>query len=126
MLVIVAANIPNAVRGKLKLWFIEPKPFVFVSRVSDSVAHKVIDQLMELCDEESEILIIESIRKAPGYRLYQKLSADRFLNICGMQLIKAKASETDAKKVLPRRKKPSIWVGETNSDEDNEKEGEVH
>ena len=119
MLVVVAANIPNAVRGKMKLWFIEPKPFVFVSSVSDAVAHKVVDQLMAACDESSEILVIESTRTAPGYRLHQKLSADRILTICGMQLIKSSASGTDAEKVLPRRRRKGIWGGESESVDDD-------
>ena len=39
MLVVIAENLPDAVRGKMKLWFIEPKPNVFVSSVADALVH---------------------------------------------------------------------------------------
>ena len=32
MLVVVANDLPPAVRGRMKLWFVEPRPNVFVSR----------------------------------------------------------------------------------------------
>lgn len=47
MLVVIAENLPDAVRGKMKLWFIEPKPNVFVSSVADALARKVVLQLLE-------------------------------------------------------------------------------
>ena len=102
MLVVIASKIPESVRGKIKLWFIEPKPYVFVSSVSDAVARKVVEQLIAVCDDDSELLIVESQRKAPGYQLYQKLKSNRILEVCGVQLIKEAASETDMKKVLPK------------------------
>ena len=42
MVVVVADQIPDAVRGKMKLWFIELKPNVFVSGINDHVAKKEI------------------------------------------------------------------------------------
>ena len=39
MIVVVADSIPPAIRGRMKLWFIEPKPNVFVSGVKDTVAN---------------------------------------------------------------------------------------
>lgn len=123
MLVVIASKIPESVRGKIKLWFIEPKPYVFVSSVSDAVARKVVEQLIAVCDDDSELLIVESQRKAPGYQLYQKLKSNRILEVCGVQLIKEAASETDMKKVLPKQMKPKIWVGkEKGSELDGEQE----
>ena len=40
MLVFIANDLPPAVRGRMKLWFVEPRPNVFVSSVKDSVAKK--------------------------------------------------------------------------------------
>ena len=45
MLIVIANNLPPAVRGRLKLWFIEPKPNVFVSGVKHSVAETVLKYL---------------------------------------------------------------------------------
>jgi len=38
VLVVIANNIPPAVRGRLKLWFVEPRANIFVSGVKDNVA----------------------------------------------------------------------------------------
>ena len=47
MIVLVANSLPPAVRGKLKLWFEEPRPNVFVSGITDALADNVVDMLME-------------------------------------------------------------------------------
>ena len=72
MLVVIAENLPDAVRGKMKLWFIEQKPNVFVSSVADALARKVVLQLLESCTPESGMLIVESRMKSPGYVLWEK------------------------------------------------------
>lgn len=67
MLVVIANNLPPAVRGRMKLWFIEPKPNVFVSGIKDSVAKKVIDYLYEHCPVESGLMVFRRIPNTPGY-----------------------------------------------------------
>ena len=49
MLVVIANDLPPAVRGRMKLWFVEPRPNVFVSGIKDSVARHVINYLLEKC-----------------------------------------------------------------------------
>ena len=49
MLVVIANDLPPAVRGRMKLWFVEPRPNIFVSGIKDSVAKKVIDYLVPYC-----------------------------------------------------------------------------
>ena len=49
MLVVIANNLPPAVRGRMKLWFVEPRANVFDSGIKDSVAKSVIDYLFENC-----------------------------------------------------------------------------
>ena len=88
MIVVMAEHIPPAVRGRMKLWFIEIKPNVFVSGVKDSVAKDVVDYLYGSCTEEAGLLIIESIRKAPYYRILKKgFSLDYIGDISGLPLI---------------------------------------
>lgn len=88
MLVLIANNLPDAVRGKLKLWFIEPKPNVFVSGVKDSVAIKVIDYLFEKCEPDSGILIIRVKRSAPGYELFTLGDIRKeVIKISGLELV---------------------------------------
>ena len=69
MLVVLANNLPPAVRGRMKLWFIEPQPNVFVSGVKDSVADEVVNYLYDHCDAKAGIMIFQRIKRSPGYRI---------------------------------------------------------
>lgn len=53
----------------MKLWFIEPRPNVFVSGIKDSVAATVVDYLYQHCPPESGLLLIKSISNAPGFEI---------------------------------------------------------
>lgn len=91
MIVIVANHIPDAVRGKLKLWFVEPKPNVFVSGIKDSVALKAVDLVMRYCPESSGLLIFKSIPHPPGFTIYAKGTPTKsIVQITGLQLIREK------------------------------------
>ena len=72
MLVVIANHLPPAVRGRMKLWFVEPHPNVFVSGIKDSVATKVIDYLYKYCPSTSGLMVFKQTSESPGY------------NICGI------------------------------------------
>ena len=69
MLVVLANDLPPAVRGRMKLWFVEPRPNFFVSGIKDSVAQTVVDYLYKHCPPESGLLMVRSIPKAPGFEM---------------------------------------------------------
>ena len=69
MLVVLANDLPPAVRGRMKLWFIEPRPNVFVSGIKDSVAATVVDYLHSHCPPESGLLMFRSLPSTPGYKI---------------------------------------------------------
>ena len=48
MIVVIANDIPEAIRGKMKLFFIEVKPNVFISGVNDYVGTKIVNYLFIL------------------------------------------------------------------------------
>ena len=88
MLVVIANDLPPAVRGRMKLWFIEPKPNVFVSGVKDHTAKKVIDYLFEHCPPSSGLTIFRRVSQVPGYEI--RFIGDinkKLINITGLQLI---------------------------------------
>ena len=88
MLVVVANDLPPAVRGRMKLWFIEPKPNVFVSGIKDSVAVTVIDYLYKHCPSDSGIVIFRSLSGPPGYEVRSIGPTKRDLTtISGLQLV---------------------------------------
>lgn len=88
MLVVIANNLPPAVRGRMKLWFIEPRPNVFVSGVKDAVAKKVVEYLHRHCPMESGLMVFRKIPETPGYEITgigdTKLS---ITEISGLQLV---------------------------------------
>ena len=104
MVVVVAEKLPPAVRGKMKAWFIEPTPHVFISSVSDALAATVADRLFESCPSDSSMLVVRSKRGAPGYVLMQKtgLSArSKLVTISGLQLVKNLCAEIEDEKSDP-------------------------
>jgi CRISPR-associated protein Cas2 len=88
MIVVIANDLPPAVRGRMKLWFIEPRPNVFVSGIKDSTAEYVANYLFSHCPPESGLLVIKRIPKAPGYAVLGTGDISRgFTEISGLQLI---------------------------------------
>lgn len=88
MLVVLANDLPPAVRGRMKLWFVEPRPNVFVSGIKDSVAQTVVDYLMRHCPISSGLMLFRSIPKPPGYEIRYKGEVRKpIISISGLQLI---------------------------------------
>jgi len=88
MLVVLANHIPPAVRGRMKLWFVEPSPNVFVSGIKDATADKVVNYLFEHCLFSSGLIVFQKINKPPGYRIRSLGGTIRKLTeISGLQLI---------------------------------------
>ncbi len=88
MLVVVADKLPPAVRGRMKLWFVEPRPHVFVSGVKDAVAVKVVEYLYRHCPADSGVTVFRSISRPPGYEIRTIGSTGKELTtISGLQLI---------------------------------------
>lgn len=94
MLVVIANHLPPAVRGRMKLWFVEPRPNVFISGVKDSVADGVVEYLLGHCPAESGLIIFQRLNEAPGYRIRGMGDTKRTLvEISGMQLVQEKDGE---------------------------------
>ncbi|WP_127958195.1 type I-E CRISPR-associated endoribonuclease Cas2e [Serratia microhaemolytica] len=88
MLIVLANDLPPAVRGRMKLWFIEPKPNVFVSGLKDSVANTVVDYLYQHCTPAAGIMIFKSIKQPPGYEIRTIGTPDKgLIELTGLQLI---------------------------------------
>lgn len=88
MLVVIANNLPDAVRGRMKLWFIEPRPNIFVSGIKDSVAKKVVEYLYKHCEAESGLMIFRQTSETPGYEIRGIGDTKRdLMEISGLQLV---------------------------------------
>lgn len=96
MIVIVANSLPDAVRGKIKLWFVEPKPHVFVSGITDALADRVVDLLMEKVPPSAGMIIFKSIRQAPHFRIYIRgVPPKQLTAISGLQLLIESSAAAD-------------------------------
>ena len=88
MVVVIANNIPPAVRGRMKLWFVEPRANVFVSGIKDAVADRVINYLFDNCTKESGILVFQRIPIPPYYKIWGMGDPKHKIStIDGLQLI---------------------------------------
>lgn len=88
MLVVVANDLPPAVRGRMKLWFVEPRPNVFVSGIKDSVAAKVVEYLYQHCPPDSGVILFKSLSKPPGYEIRTiGVPGKTITEISGLQLV---------------------------------------
>jgi len=80
----------------MKLWFIEPRPNVFVSGIKDAVAKKVIDYLYKHCPASSGLIIFNRIPETPGYEIRGMGDTKRqLIEISGLQLIIEKQMTTE-------------------------------
>jgi CRISPR-associated protein Cas2 len=93
MLVVIANDLPPAVRGRMKLWFVEPRPNVFVSGVKESVGKAVVNYLYQHCPPESGLLVFRRMTEAPpGYEVLGIGDPKRsIIEISGLQLVLEKS-----------------------------------
>lgn len=87
MLVVIANDLPPAVRGRMKVWFVEPRANVFISGVKDATALKIIEYLYTYCPPNSGIIIFRKIANTPGYEIRTIGETKRKLTeLSGLQL----------------------------------------
>ncbi len=69
MTVLVCNDVPPAIRGHLKRWFIEPRPNVFVGTLNVRTHRKVLDFILRNAPPEFGMLVISSAPNCQGYVL---------------------------------------------------------
>lgn len=69
MTVLVCNNVPPAIRGYLKRWFIEPTPQVFVGTLNVRTFRKVCDFILRNAPKDFGMLIIASAPNCQGYEM---------------------------------------------------------
>ena len=91
MTVLVANDTPDAIRGMLKRWFIEPKPNVFVGTLNARTHRKVMDYILRNAPPTFGVLAIYSAPNCQGYVIErigpEGKSGRRDVNVAGVPLI---------------------------------------
>ncbi len=91
MIVLVANDVPPAIRGHLKRWFIEPRPNIFVGTLNPRTHRKVLDFITRNSPPDFGFLSISSHPNCQGY-LVERIgpegkSGRREVNLSGIHLI---------------------------------------
>lgn len=76
MTVIIANDIPPAIRGMLKRWFIEPRPNVFVGTVNRRTREKTLAYVMRNAPDLG-LLVIGTENNSQGFSIEQYGDTDR-------------------------------------------------
>lgn len=69
MTVLIANDTPDAIRGMLKRWFIEPRPNVFVGTLNARTHERVLDYVLRNAPPEFGLLVIHSAPNCQGYQI---------------------------------------------------------
>lgn len=94
MLVVLANYLPPAVRGRMKLWFIEPRPNVFISGVKDGIAKDVVEYLYSHCPAESGLMIFQRMSSVPGFKIRGLGDPKKkIVTISGLQLVQEREGD---------------------------------
>jgi len=91
MTVLIANDVPPAIRGHLKRWFIEPRPNVFVGTLNARTHRKVLNFIMRNAPPDFGMLSISSAPNCQGYEINrlgpEGSSGRRDHEISGIQLV---------------------------------------
>lgn len=82
MIVAIANHLPDAVRGLLKVWCLEPKPNVFVADLNSRIEKKILDFLRPYFRARTGLLVIRSDKRCTqGFTLKQFAAPKRRITI---------------------------------------------
>ena len=95
MTVIVANDTPDAIRGMLKRWFIEPRPNVFVGTLNARTHARTLAYIKRNAPEFG-MLMISSAPNSQGYVIEEYGAVNRKqVELSGLQLIAEQWVEED-------------------------------
>jgi len=94
MTVIVSNDMPEAIRGMLKRWFIEPRPNVFVGTLNRCTHEKTIEYIKRNAGGIG--LLIISYPNCQGYKIESFGPTDRKgVEVAGLWLVAEKWEESE-------------------------------
>ena len=97
MTVIVANDTPDAIRGMLKRWFIEPRPNVFVGTLNPRTHGKVMEYVLRNAPDDFGMLIVSSAPNCQGYVIERRgpagVTGRDEIELTGIPLVMEKSGE---------------------------------
>ena len=93
MTVIIAHDTPDAIRGMLKRWFIEPRPNVFVGTLNRRTHEKTIEYIKRNAADIG-LLILSSYPNCQGFKIEATgPTARRAVEVSGLWMVAEKWEE---------------------------------
>jgi CRISPR-associated protein Cas2 len=91
MTVLICNDVPPAIRGHLKRWFVEPRPNVFIATLNSRTHAKVMNFIFRHAPKDFGVLAISSASNCQGY-LVERIgphgkSGRKEVDISGIPLI---------------------------------------
>lgn len=91
MTVLICNDVPPAIRGHLKRWFVEPKPNVFIGTLNIRNHRKVMDYILRNAPKDFGVLSLTSAPNCQGYTI-ERIGPEgkvgrREVNLSGIPLI---------------------------------------
>jgi CRISPR-associated protein Cas2 len=91
MTVLICNDVPPAIRGHLKRWFIEPRPNVFVGTLNVRTHRKVMEFILRNAPPNIGVLSISSAQTCQGYEIErigpEGSTGRKGVDLSGLQLI---------------------------------------
>lgn len=77
--VLILERVPPSLRGDLSRWMLEPKPGVFVGRVTAEVRDRLWDRAAARAKDGASLMIFEDARSEQGFSFRQRGDRSREL-----------------------------------------------
>lgn len=88
MMVLMLERVTPSLRGELTRWLLEPRPGVFVGRVTATVRDKLWEKVIKSVKEKSAATLIYSADTEQGFAIRQVGEATRVIrDFEGLQLV---------------------------------------
>ena len=85
MTILVANDVPPAIRGHLKRWFAEPRPNVFVGTLNSRSHRKVLDFIKRNAPPDFGLLSISTYPNCQGY-IIERIGPEGKSGRCDIEL----------------------------------------
>lgn len=95
MIIIIGTNIPNRVRGVLKLWMIEVKAGVLIGDVNSTIENRIIKFIEPYLNKSTDLMLIRNDSSNQGFDIrYGYNSDDKLQIVHGLKLASKKAVDS--------------------------------
>lgn len=94
MILVIGTNIPNRVRGVLKIWLIELKAGVLIGDVNIVIENRIVKFIEPYLNKDGDLLVIRSIKNIQGFEVLHSINFSEKLHQIDGLLLSKKSTES--------------------------------